>query len=344
MLIRLSIPGKAEDGGPKPHPHYGGQLNDKAILGVPAEGRTIIQYEEIPGEYPDGETYSLRSPKYQFEELAFGALGDNILFSPRVAPAVYGLGLLEAIPDETLRSFTDPEDKNNDGISGRTNLVWDAEHKKVTIGRFGWKANQPSLMQQDAGAALGDIGLTTELNPDENCPEIQKDCQKIQHGGSPEFNQEHLEKLVFYTQTLAVPARRNLDNNEVKYGESLFSQINCDACHKNHIKTGVHDIAQLSNLTIHPYTDLLLHDMGDALADSRPDYEANGNEWRTPPLWGIGLIGRVNKHTFFLHDGRARNLEEAVLWHGGEAEQSKRAFMALKKEERDAVIQFLESL
>lgn len=344
MLIRLSVPGKAADGGPKPHPNYGGQLNSKAILGVPAEGKAVIEYKEIHGHYPDGSEYHLREPHYRFENLAFGPLGDDILFSPRVAPAVHGLGLLEAIPEKTLLGFADPDDKDQDGISGRANRVWNAVENKKSIGRFGWKANQPSLMQQDAGAALGDIGLTTHLNPNENCPNAQDKCRAAPHGGSPELGKEHLDKLVFYTQTLAVPARRDIDNNKAKYGESLFSQIGCDACHKSHIQTGEHSIPQLSHLTIHPYTDLLLHDMGDALSDKRPDYEANGNEWRTPPLWGIGLVERVNKHTFFMHDGRARNLEEAILWHGGEGEASKQAFMSLDKDERQAVILFLESL
>ncbi len=348
MLIRLSVPGKTPEGGPFPHPAYGGQLNDRGIVGVPAEGQAQVSYTEQAGKFPDGEEYSLRVPEYHFVNMNYGPLGEDAMFSPRVAPVMIGLGLLEAISDETLRSFADPDDKDQDGVSGRVNTVWDFVNKKQAIGRFGWKANQPHLLQQNVSAAQGDVGLTTSLVPDQNCTDVQKECKAAPSGGKPgepEMNDMFVQRLTFYTQTLGVPARRDVDDPVVMQGEKLFDQIGCNACHKANIKTGEHPtVPELSNQVIHPYTDLLVHDMGDALADKRPDFKANGNEWRTPPLWGIGLVKTVNHHTFFLHDGRARNLEEAILWHGGEGEKSMQAYKALTKEQRQAVLRFLESL
>lgn len=348
MLMRLSIPGIASDGGPLSHPIYGGQLNDRGIHGVPAEGVAKIIYDEIKGQYADGTPYSLRKPNYEFMKLAFGPLGENIMFSPRVAPAVYGLGLLEAIPEEAVLSQADPDDKDGDGISGRPNYVWDAVNNKTALGRFGWKANVASLLQQNAGAAVGDMGITTSLFPDENCPDDQTACKEAPNGssqnGEPEMSDKQLEKMTFYVSTLAVPARRDVNTEQIIAGAKLFEKANCATCHTPKTRTGKHTIASLADQDIQPFTDLLLHDMGDGLADNRPDYEATGNEWRTPPLWGIGLVKTVNKHTNFLHDGRARNLEEAILWHGGEAASSTETFKAMNKKERKALITFLNSL
>lgn len=344
MLVRLSIPGMATDGGPMPHPVYGGQLNDNAIQGVPAEGIAKIVYDEIEGQYADGTKYALRKPNYEFMNLAFGALGDDIMFSPRVAPAVFGLGLLEAVPEDTILRRADPDDKDGDGISGRPNYVWNAIHNKKTLGRFGWKANVATLQQQDSGAALGDMGITTSLFPNQNCPGAQKKCQAAPHGGEPEMSDMQLDKMTFYVSTLGVPARRDVTVEQVMAGARLFEKASCAKCHTPKTLTGKHTIAALANQDIQPFTDLLLHDMGEDLADNRPDYEATGREWRTPPLWGIGLVETVNKHTNFLHDGRARNLEEAILWHGGEAENSKEMFETMNKEERDSLLAFLNSL
>lgn len=344
MLVRLSIPGQAQDGGPRPHPAYGGQLNDRGILGVPAEGVAKIFYEEEEGRYQDGATYSLRRPRVEFFDLAFGPLGEDVMISPRVAPAVFGLGLLEAIPEEKLAEWADPDDRNDDGISGRINRLGDPATGKTLVGRFGWKANVSTLRLQDAGAALGDMGITTSVNSAQNCPKAQEKCRAAPAGGEPEMSDMQLEKMTFYVQTLAVPARRDLDLPEVIEGASLFERLGCATCHKPQVKTGKHDVAALSHQEIQPFTDLLLHDMGPGLADGRPDYMAGGTEWRTPPLWGIGLVKTVNRHTNFLHDGRARNLEEAILWHGGEGEQSKVAFKSLDSKGRAALIRFLESL
>lgn len=344
MLVRLSVPGTADNGGPIPHPVYGDQLNDRAILGVPKEGRATITYEEREGTYADGTPYSLRHPTVEVVDLGYGPLGDNVMFSPRVAPAVIGLGLLEAIPEKALRELADPDDADGDGISGRVNMVWDEAAQERVPGRLGWKANQPNVRQQISGAFLGDMGLTTSLFRTQNCGETQADCLAAPDGGDPEVDDDRLDALEFYIQTLAVPARRDLDDPVALRGEALFDEIGCAACHTPTLTTGEHEVAALSDQTIHPYTDLLVHDMGEALGDGRPDYDAAGDEWRTPPLWGIGLVPTVNGHRFFLHDGRARGFAEAILWHGGEAEESREAFRNLPAEDREAVIRFLETL
>jgi len=345
LLLRLSIPGEAPDGGPLGDPVYGGQLNHLAILGVEPEGAPLVSYEEVPGAYEDGESYSLRQPSYTIEAPAYGPLPADLLVSPRVAPMMIGLGLLEALPEETILSLADPDDSDGDGISGRANYVPDVLSGQKVIGRFGWKANQPSVLQQNAGAFLGDIGITSSLFPDQNCSEAQATCVESISGGSPELDESKLTNITFYAHTLAVPARRNVDDPTVLHGRDLFRKAGCASCHAYGLTTGdAPDHPELSGQVIWPYTDLLLHDMGEALADNRPDYEADGKEWRTPPLWGIGLIESVNKHTFLLHDGRARGFAEAILWHGGEAEASREAFRSMNKSERDALLAFLESL
>jgi len=345
-LIRLSIPGTNDHGGPKPHPTYGGQFQEQGILGVPAEGRTKIAWSEVLGSFADGERYSLRRPTYEFTDLAYGPLERETLFSPRVAPAVNGLGLLENIPEAEILGHADPGDQDQNGISGRPNYVWDVEAQERRLGRFGWKANQPTLRQQNASAFNGDIGLTTSLFPDPSCSEAQPECLEAKKfGDQPEVSDEFLEKLTTYVSLLAVPARRNVDGSKEQQGERIFYEAQCVSCHLPRQITGEQsEHPEHNNQVIHPYTDLLLHDMGEDLADQRPDFEASGSEWRTPPLWGIGLVKNVNKHTFFLHDGRARNLMEAVLWHGGEAQGSQEYVRNLPKADREALIAFLNAL
>lgn len=345
MLIRLSIPGSDAHGGPKPHPVYGGQLSERAIPGIVPEGRARISYEELPGSYGDGTPYSLRKPTYTITGLGYGPLGDAILMSPRVAPHMIGLGLLEAVPDATLSALADPDDSDGDGISGRMNHVWDNATQASAIGRFGWKANQPNLHQQSADAALGDIGLTTNMNIAENCSSAQAACTAALAGESPELPDDFLDKLTLYTMSLGVPAQRNAEAPEVRRGETLFRDFGCASCHMPAMITGDGGpLPELARQTIHPFTDLLLHDMGEALADNRPDFEATGSEWRTPPLWGLGMVPAVNGHDNLLHDGRARGFPEAILWHGGEGEAAKERFRLAPKDERDALVAFLKSL
>jgi CxxC motif-containing protein (DUF1111 family) len=337
MLIRVSLPGPGEHNAPNPVPGFGTQLQTKAIFGYEPEGSVSISYIEETGEYPDGTTYSLRKPVY----VITGRINPGVLYSPRTAPVVFGTGLLEAIPEQVILANEDEHDKDQDGVSGKANYVWNAASGRFELGRFGWKANTPTLLQQVAAAYVNDIGITSPYFPMESCHQSAI-CDTA--SDDPEITQEILEAVEFYVQTLAVPSRRDYNNQEVKKGKALFKQIGCASCHVTEFKTGMHPISELSNQKIHPYTDLLLHDMGEGLSDNRPDFDADGKEWRTPPLWGIGLQEIVNGHSLLLHDGRARNLEEAILWHDGEGKKSKEEFMKLSKADRDALIRFLKSL
>jgi len=345
MLIRLSVSGTDVHGGPLGHPDYGDQLNDGAVSGIPSEGTIAVSYTEVPGNYPDGTPYSLRQPQYTISNPQYGSLS-GAMISPRVAQQMPGLGILESVDDAVILEWVDESDANSDGVSGRANYVWDYVNNTTSLGKFGWKANQPSLIQQTAAAFLGDMGITSDYFTNENFTSIQASyVASLPNGGTPEINLSNLNKVVFYVQALAVPGRRDADDQEVLKGKNLFAQAGCGNCHRSSMYTSSNPVMpQLGNLVIRPYTDLLLHDMGPGLADGRPDYLATGNEWRTPPLWGIGMIYAVNHHTFLLHDGRARNMEEAILWHGGEADNARNAFMHLNSYERSCVLKFLESL
>ncbi|TSD66561.1 c-type cytochrome [Inquilinus sp. KBS0705] len=342
MLFRISIPGKGEHGNPVPVPNYGDQLQTRALLGKTREGDVLITYDNQTYSFADGTTYQLRKPTYTFTAL-YAAMPGNVLLSPRVAAPVFGLGLLGAINDTDILAKADPDDKDGDGISGKANYVWDVLKQQKVLGRFGWKANQPSLLQQVAAAYNGDIGITSSLFPKESSDgQTQFDSAP---GYKYELSDSLLHSVEFYVRTLAVPVRRNVTNANIQQGKALFTAIGCVKCHNADVRTAVNvSMPQLSNQLIHPYTDLLLHDMGPGLADNRPDFDAGGTEWRTAPLWGIGLTQKVNGHTNFLHDGRARNLMEAILWHGGEALSAKNKVVALSKNDRDALIAFLGSL
>ncbi len=345
VLIRLSIPGTDERGGPLPDPNYGGQIQPFALVGVTPEANVVVSTRAVKGAYANGTSYELLEPTYEFPGLAFGPLHENIHVSPRVAPAMIGLGLLEAIPESRLVELADEHDEDGDGISGRVNRVYDVTEERMRTGRFGWKAEQPSLLQQNAAAFLGDIGITSRVFPDENCPAPQVECEASIDGGSPEIEDALLDAVTFYSRTLAVPVRRDWEDPEVLRGKFLFQQAGCDSCHvPRHVTSASASLDELSEQTIWPYTDLLLHDMGDALSDDRPVFSASGREWRTPPLWGAGLIEQVNGHLRLLHDGRARGFAEAILWHGGEAEDARETFRALSAGDRSALIRFLESL
>lgn len=345
LLFRLSIAGQGSHGEPLNDPNYGNQFNPKSIPNVVAEGNVAVAYQVITGNYPDGTAYSLRKPTYSFSNLNYGAM-TGTLVSPRLAPQMMGIGLLEAISEQTILTNVDINDANGDGISGRANYVWDEKNRKKTLGRFGWKANQPSIEQQVASAFNGDIGITSTLFPQESFTDVQRDRYgSLPNGGNPEIDETTLQNVIFYIKTLAVPARRNWNDTDILGGKQLFVKANCTGCHIAKIVTSANGSpGYVSNQTIRPYTDLLLHDMGADLADNRPDFDASGTEWRTPPLWGIGLQKTVAKHTYMLHDGRARNVEEAILWHGGEAQQSKNAFMKFTKDERSKLLTFINSL
>ncbi len=348
FLIRLSVEGTAPDGGPKPAPIYGGQLQDRGLDALGGEAKVRVQWVKKQGTYPDGSTYELQVPNYSFYEEKFGSL-EGMMFSPRVGGQTIGLGFVDALTEEQILANADENDIDGDGISGKANYVWNVKAQKKTIGKFGWKANAPTLEQQIAGALSGDMGITTSLFPDQNCPPEQTDCQAVvdanDSAGKIELKDEKLAQLTAYQATLAVPARLHARSKKVLKGKGLFHELNCIKCHRVGFKVEKSDLVpQIDGTVFNPYSDFLLHDMGEDLADNRPDYLADGREWRTQPLWGIGMIKTVNGHTSLLHDGRARNIEEAILWHGGEAEASKKKFMELSRQDRQAVLSFVNSL
>jgi CxxC motif-containing protein (DUF1111 family) len=343
MLVRLSVPGQDEHGGPKPHPAYGGQLNDEGIPGVPAEGRAALRWRNLaPLTLTGGEKVVLRRPLVSFEQLAYGQPG-KMLYSLRVGQPVYGLGLLEAVPEASIVALA--AEAKPDGVKGSVNQVWDAAVQRTVLGRFGFKANMPNLRQQSAGAMLGDLGMTSSLFPEENCTPVQKACRAAPSGSHPELSDADLDAIEFYLANLAAPPRRHTEDAQVRRGEQFFTDAGCAACHRPTLQTGPSQrFPLIANRQIEPYTDLLVHDMGKGLADGRPDYQATGRQWRTPPLWGIGLVPLINEHSQYLHDGRARNLQEAVLWHDGEARVSRQRYVSAPAASRRALLVFLESL
>jgi CxxC motif-containing protein (DUF1111 family) len=361
MFLRLSIPPETDEDRrllaehkilTVPDPVYGGQLQNIAIQGHDGEGQMHIDYSDVPVTLAGGQTVTLRKPTYSVVELKYGPLHPKAMLSPRVSPQMIGLGLVEAIPEADIRADADPDDKNADGISGRTNEVWSTAQKKVMLGRFGWKAGQPTILDQSAHAAAGDIGLSNPVMPQASgdCTPTQKACLDAPNGntaaqGGFELGQELLDLVVFYAENLAVPERRAPSDATVLEGKALFHRTGCAACHRPTFTTGTAPgQPHLSNQKIWPYSDFLLHDMGEGLADGRPEGDADGQEWRTAPLWGVGLTEAVSAHTFLLHDGRARNVEEAILWHGGEAQKARDAYAALSPEERAALLKFVNSL
>lgn len=330
-----------------PDPVYGGQFQTASVAGVPAEGRLDVTYAEETVELAGGETARLRRPSYEAADLAYGPLAPDVMISPRVAPQMIGMGLIEAIPAADILANADPQDADGDGISGRPSIVWSEAAGRPVLGRFGHKAGKPTVRAQSAAAFSGDIGISTMPHPDGwgDCTPAQAPCRAAPIGGEPEADDTVLDLVTFYSRHLAVPARRGLDDLEVLRGKETFHALGCPACHQPKFVTArLEDDPALSFQLIWPYSDFLLHDMGEGLADHRPEGVVTGTEWRTAPLWGIGLTRTVTGQESFLHDGRARSLLEAVLWHGGEAQAARDGVVALEPADRRALIRFLESL
>ena len=358
MLLRLSIPGGttpaeiADFHATLPDPVYGTQLQDYATLGQMAEGRIDITYTEVPATLADGTLVSLRAPIYGIRNPAYGPPSPDLMLSPRVAPQMIGLGLLEAIPAADIVAREDPADADGDGLSGRAQIVMSAEFGVPMLGRFGLKAGAPSIRDQTAAAFSGDMGLSTTLHPapSGDCTAAETDCLAAPNGAQAihdgqEASAETLDLVTFYARNLGVPERRGVGDPTVLRGKAIFHSLNCTGCHTpKHVTHRLKDQPEQSFQLIWPYTDLLLHDMGPGLADSRPEGRADEREWRTSPLWGIGLTAQVSGHTEFLHDGRARSLLEAILWHGGEAQVARDGVVTLPTADRDALIAYLESL
>jgi len=329
-LIRVSLdagePGVP--GGPIPVPEFGTQLQDHAVFGTP-EVRVNLTWIDRSIMYGDGELVVLREPRVEITKPS-GEPVAQFNKSYRQAQTVFGLGLLEAVDEQTILALADPDDVDGDGISGRANMVWDTVAQDTRLGRFGHKASVASLAEQVAGAFVNDIGLTNALFPE---PDGMTDVSRVQ-----------LDQSVYFVSTLAVPAGAQRDRIASR-GRLLFDGLGCASCHTPTLETGDgHPIPHLRGQTIHPYTDLLLHDVGDDLTDARFDFLAKGVEWRTPPLWGLGLTMLVAPEATFLHDGRARTVAEAILWHGGEAQASREAFRLAVKHDRDALLAFLATL
>ena len=318
------------DANGSPHPTLGSVLQPQSTSG-PAEGSaTIASYTPTDGQYGDGMPYSLQTPNYAFQGTT------PAYFSVRLAPQLVGLGLLEAVSESTIMAQADPGDADHDGISGRVQTVIDPQTSQQRLGRFNYKGGKARISHQVAGAFNTDMGVTTSVFP-------ILDGETT--GGSTELADDDLDKLTRYIALLGVSARRDLTNAQALQGEQLFASANCVKCHTPTLTTSpYHPMTELRNQTIHPYTDLLLHDMGAGLADNMGEGNATGSDWRTSPLWSIGLTAGVSGGEAYLHDGRARSLEEAILWHGGEAEGAKEAFRTMSAADRAALIKFLKSL
>lgn len=352
LLMRLSVTGVGEHGDVVPEPTYGGQFNNSAIQGVKPEGRVAIRYKTIKGRFADGTPYTLQQPSYRLEALAYGPMASNVMIGPRIAPQLAGVGLLEAIAEADILGNARDQAAQPGPVKGQPNRVWDAFAGEMRVGRYGWKANVASLAHQTAGAFVGDIGITSTKSPDEACTATQNDCLAAPRGGkasSPEIDDATFANVVFYQATLAPAARRQSGARQVLQGQRLFAEAECASCHRPSYITAEGPFPAMTSRSlvgqrIWPYTDLLLHDMGAELADHRPDFQANGQQWKTPPLWGIGLIRDVNGHQRLLHDGRARGTLEAILWHGGEAEPSRQKVLRMNRAERDALVKFVDSL
>ena len=342
LLFRLNVPGKSSG-----DPVLGVQLATKAAPGVEPEGTVKVRYEEKEVGFDNLKTASLRKPQYELiANDHYGKPHAEIQFGPRIAQQLVGVGLLEAVTDKTILANADPNDEDGDGISGKPNYIFNPESKKRELGRFGWKANEANLRTQTASAFLRDMGITSPIHPIEDFTEPQKEKINLTLiANPPDIDDSKFERVVTYLRTLAPPAQRNANDPSIKRGDILFNKIGCSKCHIPTLRTGSDAaIDELKNQPIKPYTDLLLHDMGEGLADGIQDSLASGSEWRTPPLWGIGLTKTVNGNTFFLHDGRARSIEEAILWHGGEGSESKKNYSSLSLDDKDDLLNFINSL
>ncbi len=342
LVLRPSVVG--EDGTPGIDARYNEQLQTLALNGVSPEGRVALTWDETEGRFDDGGPYSLRRPVYAVDP-ELGAFPPGTVWGPRIAPHMVGTGLLEAVPADDLRAAADPDDEDGDGISGRVAEL-DAPDGEPTIGRFGWKAAQPSVEDQVAAALWFDSGITSRHYPTQNCPAVQIACIQARDGGDPdvEIVDSLFDDLVAYVRLLGVPEARFDDEQATEDGAAQFEALGCGSCHTPTLRTGESDSPTFADQTIHPFTDLLLHDMGEGLDDGRPEGDASGAEWRTPPLWGLGLGEATGGSLALLHDGRAATIAEAILWHGGEAQSAADAFRSLPEDDREALLAYLESL
>jgi CxxC motif-containing protein (DUF1111 family) len=365
VTFSVGVPGANALGEPNPHPYYGNQLDVESFGGESPEGRVTLEWEYIDGTFDDGAPYQLRRPIYTFRDMAYGSLGVNLpdefdsigykgeaTMSARMTPMLTGVGLLDAVRVESILANADAEDVDGDGISGRANMVWDRSKGMEVIGRFGWKASQPSLLQQSSKAFNRDMGMTTPLYPQQDCGDQQAECDE---GSSvPELTSPQLKLVEDYLTGLIPPPRINYETADAIAGMHLFKAANCQACHVPTLEASEeHAIKTYRGLQVEAFTDLLLHDMGPDLADTMDVFQATGSEWRTAPLWALDYVRHAlglpqtcedpfsgSAEPNFLHDGRARSIMEAILWHGGEAEASRSVVLAMSSQERDQLVAY----
>jgi CxxC motif-containing protein (DUF1111 family) len=365
LVMHLSLGTEPGSGRPTPHPYYGLQFDTGAVDGAEPEGRLTVDYEVVLGNFDDGTPYELRRPAYVLHDTLYGSPGINfpdargtpghrgvVQASPRIAPILAGTGLLEAVDESAILALSDPDDLDGDGISGRPNWVHDLVTDEIVLGRFGWKASQPGLLQQTAVAYQRDLGLTSPWTPRHDCGELDDACPE---DDTVELMDDDVRLVADYVRGLALPPRRNHEDPGAILGMHMFKQANCQACHVPTLPTRAdHEIAAYRDDLIQPFTDLLLHDMGPDLADGFEDHDADGREWRTPPLWGAEFVGHAQGTPLncadpflaettpnYLHDGRARTLMEAILWHGGEAAASRDVVLSMSVAQRESLLEFL---
>jgi len=319
-----------------PEPTYGGQLSFNGTSDVNYEGGVDVEYTYIGSKYDDGEVYELRKPTFKLTNLQYGPLDKDINIAPHKALSLIGLGAIESISDKDILINEDIDDKNKDGISGKANWVYNPETNSTELGRFTWKGASASVKHQSANAAHNDMGLSNPLYPNHNCTDAQVECQNALKGHHDfDLPMHRLDAITFYLKTLKIPLQRKSANFDK--GEKIFNDLGCVKCHVDSFNTS-------DGVEIKPYSDFLLHDMGEQLSDGHTIFMAEKNEFRTPPLWGLGLYKKASGELNLLHDGRARSIEEAILWHGGEASNSARAFKALEKKDRDYLVEFLNGI
>lgn len=322
-----------------PDPIYGGQIAINAVGHVPIEAIPRLEQQSHTVTYPDGETVTLTKYFPKLTQLGYGELSPDTVISLRQAQTLAGLALIAQVSDAEILRYVDEQDSDGDGISGRANWVQDKSDGQQRLGRFGWKASQPNILQQTADAAANDMGLTNPFFPEERCTPAQQACLEAPRGrlsplGKLDLPASRLQAIADYVTAFKAPQAMQL-NETALMGQQLFQTIGCETCHRREMTTTHH-------IRFSPYSDYLLHDMGEDLSDGRPEFLASAQEWRTAPLWGIGAKVRAKQR--FLHDARASTLQEAILWHGGEAEHAKNRFIQLTQEQRQSILIFLEAL
>lgn len=318
-------------------PNYGGQISINGIHGVKFEAKPKITYTKINVKFPDGEVDTILKPHYELIEKNYGELHKDARLTFRLAPSLNGLGLIEDIKQEDILANVDEKDENADGISGRANWVYSPITKKTELGLYSWKASTTSILHQSAAAANNDMGLTTTIFKDENCTKTQKLCNEAPKPRDPiDITDLRLAAIDFYIKNKITYTRKKDESYEE--GLEIFKNVDCAKCH-------ISEFTTKKGFKIAPFTDMLLHDMGEGLSDGRSEFKASESEWRTAPLWGLALHKKINKKEVrLLHDGRARNFQEAILWHGGEAFLAKQKYMNLEKEQRQKLLNFLKEL